>query len=373
MTGPTSAAARHDAEAEAEAAQRTVDRAVKRRRVLTLLERADARSVLLTSDAAVSWYLDGGRQHVSLAAPPITAVRVSRAGDEVLVTSNEASRLVAEELPARLEVVERAWYESSGGGADRAAGALRECDLDTELRAARAVLLPGELARFRSLCADAARAVTDALLTAEPTCTERCTAAELAARLVAVGIDPIVLLVAGESRASFPHPLPTDAPLGGRALAVACARRDGLVANLSRRVSFGPMTAEERATELRILRVEADAFAATTPGATLSEVLHAIAAAYPAHGFDAGQWRRHHQGGAAGYAGRDPRATPSAADVVQLGQAFAWNPWVPGAKVEDTVLLTGDDDTPHIEPLTVDPRWPVATVDGRSRPVTLER
>jgi hypothetical protein len=353
------------------AAQRASDGAVKRARVLELLDRADAESVLLTSAAAVAWYLDGGRQNVSLAADPIVAVRVGRDDDEVLVTSNEAERLVAEELPAGVVIRDRPWYESLD--MPSTSRALHEHQLDAELRAARAVLLPGERQRFRALSADGAAAVTDVLLAAQPSWSERRTAAELAGRLVAIGADPLVLLVAGEERASLPHPLPTDGPLGGRAMVVVCARRDGLIANLSRWVAFRPLTGEEEDAQRRILEVEADALDATRPGTVLSDVLLAIAAAYPAHGFDAEQWRRHHQGGAAGYGGRDPRATPSTSDVVRLGQAFTWNPWVPGAKVEDTVLLTGAPEAPVIEPITRDERWPTTRVRGRERPVTLQR
>jgi hypothetical protein len=353
------------------AAQRESDRAVKRARVLELLDRVDAESVLLTSATAVAWYLDGGRQNVSLAADPIAAVRVGRDDDEVFVTSNEAERLVAEELPAGVVIRDRPWYEALEMPA--ISSALHEHQLDAELRAARAVLLPGERQRFRALSADAAAAVTDVLLAAQPSWSERRTAAELAGRLVAIGADPLVLLVAGERRASLPHPLPTDGPLGGRAMVVVCARRDGLIANLSRWVAFRPLTSDEEDAQRRILEVEADALDATRPGTVLSDVLQVIAGAYPAHGFDAEQWRRHHQGGAAGYGGRDPRATPSTSDVVRLGQAFTWNPWVPGAKIEDTVLLTGTPEAPVIEPITRDERWPTTRVGGRERPVTLQR
>ena len=364
-------AASSSREETATAAQRASDRAVKRARVLELLDRAGAESVLLTSATAVTWYLDGGRMNVSLAADPIVAVRVSRDEDEVFATSNESARLVAEELPAGIVVRDRPWYAALD--LPDAPAVLREQQVDSELRAARAVLLPGERQRFRALSADAATAVTDVLLDAQPSWSERRVAAALAGRLVALGADPLVLLVAGEGRASLPHPLPTDAPLGNRAMVVVCARRDGLIANLSRWVSFAPLSAAVEDAERRILDVEAAAFEATRPGAELSEVLEAIAAAYPANGFDENQWTRHHQGGAAGYGGRDPRATPSTSDVVRLGQAFTWNPWVPVAKVEDTVLLAGTPESPFIEPITVDARWPTTEVAGRARPATLQR
>ncbi|HWU47640.1 MAG TPA: M24 family metallopeptidase [Humibacter sp.] len=344
------------------------DRVVKRDRVLEILEEAGADAVVLSSHAAVSWYLDGGRPGVSIAAEPVVAVRVSLDGDEVFTTSNEVGRLAAEELPAGLTVHERAWHEPMP-----AIDGLREAQVDDLLRAARVPLLPAETERFRRLGSDAAVAMTDALSCAEPGWSERRLAAAVAAGIVRAGADPLVVLVAGESRSAYPHPLPTTAPLGRRAMAVACARRDGLIADLTRWVRFGPPTRAERDAERRIRDVEAAAFDATRPGRPLSDVLDAIHVAYPAAGFAADQWTRHHQGGAAGYNGRDPRAVPGAHDTIHLGQAFAWNPWVPGAKVEDTVLLTGDHSAPRIETLTIDPRWPTVEVAGRSRPATLER
>lgn len=344
----------------------TSDRLHKRQQLLSVLRRHDAEAITLTSAAAVNWYLDGARTHVSLAADPVVAVRVTTDADTVLVTSNERERLLDEELPPGVEVMERAWFEPlpSGGGLD-------ERDVNGELRALRAVLLPGERERFRALGRDTASALTDALTSATPQWTERELAAAAAQRLSRQGADPLVVLVAGESRA-HPHPLPTDAALGRRAMLVACARRHGLIANITRWVSFGPLTGAERDAERRILDVEAAAFAATRPGRPLRDVLGDIGVAYPSAGFPADQWTRHHQGGAAGYAGRDPRATPDTDDVVHIGQAFAWNPWAGGAKVEDTVLLTGTEAKPLIEPLTLDERWPTTSVAGRQRPVTLE-
>ncbi|WP_235940901.1 M24 family metallopeptidase [Paramicrobacterium fandaimingii] len=343
------------------------DRTRKQNAVRELLESHRAESVLLTSAAAVNWYLDGARTHVSLAADPIVAVAVDREHDTVLITSNEHERLVLEELPTDVNVVDRTWFEPLVYRTD-----LAESTVDAELRALRAVLEPHEVERFSQLGADAAGVLTHALTECEPTWTERELAAHVASGLIETGSDPLVVLVAGTERA-HPHPLPTDAHLDRCAMVVVCARRHGLIANATRSVSFGPLTAEERDVQSRILDVEAHTFDALVPGRPLSAVLAAIADAYPACGFDAQQWRAHHQGGAAGYAGRDPRATPATADVVQLGQAFAWNPWAGGAKVEDTILLTGAADSPVIEPLTLDPAWPTTEVAGRLRPITLER
>ena len=343
------------------------DRAAKRQRLLGVLDGADADELVLTSHGAIAWYLGGTRTHTSLAGDPLLAVVVGRDGDTVVLYSNERERLMAEELPDDVTVAEVPWYEPLALPAGPRV--VRESELAPQLRAARAALLPVELDAYRDLgreCAEVATAVLGAARTDD---SERAVAAALGAGLIARGIDPLVLLVAGRDRLGHRHPLPTAAPLGDRAMAVVCGRRDGLIANLTRWVRFGPARPDESDAEARIREVEAAFFAATVPGATLGEALAAGTAAYGENGFDPGEWRRHHQGGAAGYNGRDPRATPGAADPIHLGQAFAWNPTAPGAKIEDTVLLTADG----IEVLTADPAWPTVTVGGIRRPIELER
>ena len=77
----------------------------------------------------------------------------------------------------------------------------------------------------------------------------------------------------------------------------------------------------------------------------------------------------HHQGGPCGYLSRDEIAGPRSRGVLQPRNAMAWNPSLPGAKIEDTVVL-GDGG---LEILTVDPRWPTFEVEGRARPDVLVR
>ncbi|QAY61681.1 M24 family metallopeptidase [Microbacterium protaetiae] len=315
---------------------------------------------MLTSHEAVSWYLDGVRTHVSLAGPPVLAVRVDDRGDTLYVAVNEAERLIAEELlPDDADSIVRVpWQIPPAVAAGEAGPAASESELAGALRAARAALLPAETDRYRALCRETAEAMTDAAASLGPHSTERDAAAALAAGLVARGIDPLVVLVAGAQRLGFRHPLPTDAPLGERAMLVVCGRRHGLIANATRWVGAAGDDDE------KILALEAAFFAATRPGARLDDVFAAGCAAYGAAGFDVDQWQRHHQGGPTGYAGRDPRATGDNGDLVHENQAFAWNPSAPGVKVEDTVLVTSTG----IEVLTVDSRWPVVEVAGLSRP-----
>jgi Xaa-Pro aminopeptidase len=351
------------------------DRAIKRRRVLDILDAKGQDSLLLTTHTALTWYLDGSRVHISLAGDPIAALLVDRDGDHLVTFNNEAGRIAAEELPAGVSLHAVPWYgnlHEAAAAVGRSSGAaavpLAEAAVATELRAARQQLLPGESARYAHLSADLAGIMTDVLSDARPDTTEFELVSALAARVVAAGAEPLVLLCNGSSRSEFRHPLATHSPLGRRAMAVMCARRDGLVANITRWVRFDASTPDELDAEARIAAVEADIFDATVPGARLDAIFGEIQAAYVRHGFGAEQWEQHHQGGPSGYAGRDPRVTAAVTDTVVMGQPFTWNPSGPGVKIEDTVQLMESGLTV----LTVDDRWPTTTVNGLRRPVTLQ-
>lgn len=336
------------------------DRRVKRERLERL--RAElGRDLLLTSHEALAWYLEGARTHVSLAGPAVLSVRVERDGDVLHVADNEADRLVAEELlPGDATRIVRVPWQIPPAAAAAEQDAVAESAIAVRLRAARAQLLPAEQDRYRALGRDCAEVLTDALREARPEQAEQALAAVVAAGLIARGIDPLVVLVAGAGRLPFRHPLPTAAPLGERAMVVVCGRRSGLIANVTRWVG----TAVDEAPILDVERAFLDA---TIPGARLDDVFADGLSGYRSSGFDADEWRRHHQGGPTGYAGRDPRAVAGVEDLVAVDQAFAWNPTGPGVKVEDTMLRTAD----RWEVLTEDPRWPTVEHRGLRRPVTL--
>ncbi|MFT4122423.1 MAG: peptidase M24 [Microbacteriaceae bacterium] len=337
------------------------DRARKRERLARVRHESGNAAILLDSHEALSWYLDGARTHVSLAGPPVLAVRAEASGDTLFVAENEAERLIAEELLPEdaARVVTAPWQTPPEAAAREAGEAAPESAVAAPLRAARAALLPAETARYRALGREVAEVLTDAAAGLSEEYTERAAAAVIAGGLVARGIDPLVVLVAGAARLGLRHPLPGGSPLGPRAMLVVCGRRHGLIANATRWVG------EAGADDERILEVEAAYFAATLSSSRLDEVFAAGCAAYGAAGLDPDEWRRHHQGGPTGYAGRDPRATALTTDALHEGQAFAWNPTAVAAKAEDTVLRRGG----AIEVLTVDGRWPSRELGGLRRPL----
>ena len=133
---------------------------------------------------------------------------------------------------------------------------------------------------------------------------------------------------------------------------------------MTRFVSFAPLTAEQKKKQQAVANVDATVNFSTKPGRTLGDMFQVIQKAYADVGYP-DQWKLHHQGGSAGYNGREAFAEPDSPIVIRENQAFAWNPSITGVKSEDTILATADG----IEFLTgVSKDWPMvtATFDGKT-------
>jgi Xaa-Pro aminopeptidase len=349
--------------------------AEKRRRLLALLDAERLEALVLRRPGNVAWYSGGGRTHiVAVQDVGVADVVVRRDGDEVVTAVNEAPRLEAEELGA-LGAAFRALPWADPREPSLPTGADVGCDsplpgardVSGLVEAARRSLTAAEAERFRVLGRDAAQALTEVCRTLGPGHSEHDAAARVSATLVERAIDPVVLLVAGEARLPHHrHPLPTAEPLGRLAMLVACGRRGGLIASLTRFVSFGPLAPDLADAYERLLHVDVAFNGATTPGSRVGEAFDRGIAAYAQHGFDGGEWRLHHQGGPTGYEPRDYLADSGSDALIEESQPFAWNPSVPSLKCEDTILAGG-------EIVTVDPAWPTRAVEGLARPLVLER
>jgi len=352
--------------------------AEKRRRLHRLMDAEGLDALVLRRPGNAAWYSGGGRTNIlAVQEAGVAAIVVRRDGDEVVTAVNEAPRLEAEELGglgARFTVLP--WNADATSalptgddvGVDGTLPGRR--DVSGLVEAARRSLTDPELDRYRSLGQDAAEALTNACQTAEPAWSEYDLAALAAAGLVQRGVDPVVLLVAGEQRLpEHRHPLPTGERLGALAMVVVCARRQGLIASLTRFVAFGGLAPDCADAYERLLHVDAAFNRATTPAARVGDVFAAGLAAYEDQGFGRDQATLHHQGGPTAYEPRDYVADETSDALVEDGQAFAWNPSVPSLKSEDTVVARADG--PEI--VTVDPRWPTSEIEGLARPGVLER
>jgi Xaa-Pro aminopeptidase len=112
----------------------------------------------------------------------------------------------------------------------------------------------------------------------------------------------------------------------------------GLVCSITRLIHFGRVPADLQERILATAQVNAALIEATRPGQTLGEIFAHEQQVYAEQGYP-DEWQKHHQGGT----GRLRAAgVPGAARLAGKGlegQAFAWNPSITGAKVEDTILV----------------------------------
>ncbi len=357
----------------------------KRERLEAYLESHDLDSVWFARPNSFAW-LTGGNNVVDREGDiGVAAVGYDGTGVTIVANNIEADRIVSEEVPDididELTVEAFPWYTSSLGEA------IAECVGDDD-RAAIDVDLPGfervdptplrqpltdrDQKRYRDLSRQTAAAVEAVCRELQAGDTEHEVASALRVALSARDIEAPVVLVGGATRAQqYRHYTPTDAELGEYALVSVTAERAGLHASCTRTVAFDPPAWLAERHEAAA-RVETTALAATREAAndsgTAGDVFAAVQNAYDAVGYD-GEWEHHHQGGAAGFAGREWIATPDHEASIEAPMAYAWNPTVQGAKSEGTALVTADD----VEVLTATDRWPTTTVSAVDRELELER
>ncbi|WP_435175362.1 M24 family metallopeptidase [Halorussus sp. AFM4] len=359
----------------------------KQERLDAYLAEHDLEAVWFARPNSFAW-LTGGSNVVDREGD-VGEAAVGYDGDglEVVTNNIEADRLREEELPDDTPVTEYDWYAESLGeavadhspepaAADFDAPGLSSVDASP----LRQPLTDEDVEKYRDLGRQTAEALEAVCRELRPGDNEAEVASALRVALSARGIETPVALVGGAERArKYRHYTPTDAELGEYALVSVTAERDGLHASATRTVAFESEMADADLNELgerhhaaRI--VEVTALGATKAIAGLSgdpsSVFQAVQAAYEHLGHP-DEWERHHQGGAAGYAGREWIATPEMAEsaAVTTPMAYAWNPTVQGAKSEDTVLVTEDG----FEVLTDTGRWPTSPVDAYDYDAIIER
>jgi Xaa-Pro dipeptidase len=329
---------------------RTRCRQERRARLVDLMERRGLGGVVLRRPANFAWYTGGADSRVDRSVRDgVADVLVTPSGDAVVTSAIEAPRMRLEQTPG-LPVHEHPWTDDAvralrelSGGAPLGADVPLETMalLDDEISALRRVLDADAIERLRAIGADASDALDEAAQSVEPGVNELELAGRIAAGCRRRGLTAPVLLAAADERIEqFRHALPFGASVQRRAMLVVSAERGGLFANLTRFVEL-----EERSADLQrrahacqeiLARMRDDA---TRPGRTLAEIFEDCTRFYAEAGYP-GEWRLHHQGGTTGYGSREVIASPYTHDLIEVGNAFAWNPSVTGFKAEETFVLT---------------------------------
>ena len=349
-----------------------------RARLADVAERLGARSLVLSSSAAVAWATGGLSTPIDRVASIDPIWVVYRDGEMTLVTSSvEFDRLGADfDLDALgLSLVAAPWYETDAhrrrveemvgevGASDLSGLGL---DATFELTRERLGLCPAEIDVMSGLARVATDAVENALAQWRPgETTDREIAADVARQLERHGAEAVCLIVGGDDRLRrFRHPVLRGDVLERSAMVVVVARSLGLHVALTRLASVGdevPASLMERCETVHE-RVRD----ATKVGATWGEVYSALARGYLEVG-EPEAWREHFQGGPIGYEQREFELSPLSTnspwwrEPVPAGCATSFNPSLAGgAKIEDTYLVGGDEPTPQ----TLTSSWPRLAGDG---------
>jgi antitoxin VapB len=347
--------------------------AEKRERLLSLMRDQRLDAVVISRHENIAW-LTAGRVDVRVGllreTGPASLLVTKEGADFYITTGNEAARLAEEEFATLpYKPLLRPWTSIDVENSIRSVVPQGRLGTDiplgehtvVNLQPLRLLLTSGEVDRYRWLGQQLADAVTKVILSLEPGMNEHFIQATVAHELISRGLLPSVHLEAVDGRIlAYPHPVPRAGVLERFAMLGLCARFGGLTASITRFAHFGPLP-DQLANDFGIVsQVNARVQAATRTGATAGELFTVLQNAYTEAGAPGGE-QGHHQGGAAGYLEREWVARPGGLEKVTAVQAFAWNPNLHGAKVEDTRLLLNN----RLETITRTPALPeVSTLFG---------
>lgn len=352
---------------------------IKLSRIHALLDRHQVEGLLLRRVSSFAWGTCGAESYVNTAATEGAAsLFITHQHRYLLTNSIEAPRMEDEFGLADQgwEFLVSPWTEPQKELNKMVAGMSIAADVafpgakdvSGEVARLRSGLTEMEGGRFRQLGRLTAEAMVSALQAVRPGMSEHQIAAAVSNETLARGVLPIVNLVATDERVyRFRHPLPTDKKLEKYAMLVLCGRKWGLVCSITRLIHFGPLPGDLRECTLATAQVNAALIEATRPGRALGELFAQEQQTYARLGIP-DEWKKHHQGGMTGYEPREFLAIPGSQEMVAEGQAFAWNPSITGAKVEDTILVGSAGN----EIITLTPSLPAVTINGIPCALALE-
>lgn len=344
-----------------------------------MLSRENLGGVLINSQHNFAWLTGGKSNGIDLSRENGACfLFVRNDGKRFILANNiEMPRLLTEEISAEdFEPIEFAWQDEKSSGdfvIEKAKSLLRDnknlsSDLvlhnrirliENLISRCRYSLTEAEIEKYRRLGKDAGEAIGSVIRMMNAGETEIEIARKTRNELAKFKINSVVTLIGADERVEkFRHPIPTENQWKKVLLIAVCAKREGLIANLSRIVCLGEIPGElERKTEAAA-HVFAQMLDATRIGTSGAEIYKIASDAYAERGF-ADEINLHHQGGATGYKTREWVIHPTSSETVFSNQAFAWNPSITGTKAEETALVLDGE----IEIITGTPGFPQISVE----------
>ena len=360
---------------------------IKTNRIVKLLSTEHLGGVLLNSQHNFTWLSCGKSNAINVSVENGACFLFIRADGKRFVLANniEMPRILAEEISANdFEPIEFTWQneKSSSDFIFQTAKSLLENDseiasdlsLSSNFRGVENVfarcrysLTKPEIERYKILGNDVGIALDKAFENIDLGETEIEIARKTKNELARFNINTVVTLVAADDRISrFRHPIPTRNIWRKTILIAVCAKRCGLIVNLSRIIHVGKIPDDLRRKTDATARICVELLSETGTGKSGAELYEIAAKSYIKNGFG-DEINLHHQGGATDYKTRDWLAHPNCGETVFANQAFAWNPTITGTKIEETAILTENG----IEIITNSPQFPVLDFDTNGLKIKL--
>lgn len=310
-------------------------------------KKADA--LIINSQANFS-YVTRGRGFIGLASIASCCSLILTMDEVYIVSDNiESNRLIVDQIGQDkfVKVLDYPWnnpqqkdelfYSILGSKI-----VLSEDDVAKELFMLRTVFSDSDIEDYKRLCAESA-------IILEKICkndivkgmSEYELAGVISKKLWEENIEPITILIGFDERAfKFRHPVMAGAQLENYALIAICARRNGLIASLTRNIL---VETDEELLEKhkKCAYVDAVFTHSIKAGNNIRNLYKEASRAYKKVGYE-GEQNYHHQGGLTGFVPRELKADDNSDHIIRNNEAFAFNPSLQGAKTEDTILLTKD-------------------------------
>jgi Xaa-Pro aminopeptidase len=358
----------------------------KERRVREFLKSKGLKGLILKRQANFSWMTCGGLNLVGITTEVgATTILITENSKFIISNNIEGPRMVHEEGLERQGFIVKTfpWYEDQEVSVVKELIGEGPLGSDVPFQNAMVVaedvarlrypLTPEEQERYRWLGEKVSLALEKTLMKTKKGETESEVVGRLCNELWKDRIDPVTLMSAADDRVfQFRHPIPTEKKIKKYLMVSVNARKWGLIVSLTRFVYFGKLPRELKKKYEANVFVDCTFMAHTRPGVPARDVLQKGIDAYREKEYPE-EWKLHHQGGSIGYTGRDYRVNFKTPDLIQVNQAFTWNPSITGTKSEDTILATSKGPEMITRPI----RYPTLSLEVENisfiRPAILEK
>jgi Xaa-Pro aminopeptidase len=281
----------------------------------------DFQAIVLIKPANIAAFFHGAQVSLGFRQEPPGRVAVCMTEESIVLLGNrtEVSRVAEDELSwlHGLTALPFRWDEWNLKASVKnyldSEGMKRVCDdtgtfgrnVGTILEDMYYPLTDQEINDIRELAKDTASIVEATAKKFDPEETEVQVAGELTGQLVSRGIWPEFIMVAADERITrFRHCIPREIPIRRMAFLSATVHRSGLYMSLTRVVSLGTVRPEWRRLQDACNRIDANAILLSKAGTSVGEIFRAMKRSYAEEGYP-DEWTIHHQGGPAGFYGRD--------------------------------------------------------------------